>query len=84
MVNIAIFWTQYRNRTTVSAKRNATEMHRPDKTWLLRWTLPASIACWLVATVAGCTKNGTFTDDACASTKSRCAVSKNSQHINRV
>ena len=84
MVNIAIFWTWYRNRTTVSAKHKVTEMRRPDKAWLLTWTLPASIAYWLVATVAGCTKKGTFTDDACASTKSRCAVSKKKFHNNRV
>ena len=76
MVNIAIFWTQYRNRTTVSAKRKATEMRRHNKIWLVTWTLPVSIAHWLVATAAGCTKKGAFTDDACASTKSRCASTK--------
>ena len=76
MVNIAIFQTWYRNRTTVSAKRKATDMRRHNKIWLVTWTLPVSIAHWLVATAAGCTKKGAFTDDACASTKSRCAVSK--------
>ena len=53
MVNIAIFWTWYRNRTTVSAKRKVTEMRRSNKTWLVKWTLPISIAHRLVATVAG-------------------------------
>ena len=74
MVHIASFRTQYRNRTTVSAKRKVAEMRRPNKTWLVTWTLPVSIALWVVATVAACTKKGAFTDDACASNNACCAV----------
>ena len=60
MVHIASFRTQYRNRTTVSAKRKVAEMRRPNKTWLATWTLPVSIAHWLVATAAGADKRGCF------------------------
>ena len=76
MVNIANFQTWYQNRTTVSAKRKPTDMRRHNKIWLLTWTLLVCIAHWLVATAAGCTKKGAFTDDACASTKSRRSVSQ--------
>ena len=63
MVNIAIFQTWYRNRTTVSAERKVAEMRHPNKTWLVTWTLRVSIADGPVATVAACTKKGAFTDD---------------------
>ncbi len=39
-------------------------MRRPNKTWLVRWTLRVSIAHGLVATGAGVDKKGAFTDDA--------------------
>jgi hypothetical protein len=39
MVNIARFWTQHQNRTTVSAKRNVTEMRHYNKTWIFTRTL---------------------------------------------
>jgi hypothetical protein len=86
MVNIASLWTQYQNRTTVSAQRDITEMRRSyNKTWIVMRTLPVSIAHWLVATrlhKKGCavTGGGAFLDDACASTKSPCALSSTTFH----
>ena len=43
--------------------------------------LLVAITRWLVATAEGGDKKGAFTDDACASTKSRCAVSKTAQQF---
>jgi hypothetical protein len=51
-------------------------MRRPNKTWFVTWTLPVSIAHWLVATAAGCTKKGVFTNDACASNNACGAVTR--------
>ena len=50
-------------------------MHRLSRTWLVKVTLLVTIGRGLVATAEGAVKTGAFTDDACAFTKSRCAVS---------
>ena len=81
MVTSSSFEDTIPKRATVLAKQKVTKRCCQNKTWLLISTLTVTIVRWLVATAEGADRGGAFTNVACASTKSRCAVSKKPNHI---